>query len=205
MTLTLRLDPLIAPLQVPPDFSRYEKLVETDIVASLEQWKLKTDTCLAELRDLVARESTQFSVQDHALVVSAIASFEGEGSWITSVSREISKGEWIVISCMTDRPHLAKLAEILALYYGEPSATLLDTILTHHVKPIFKFNPHPSLNLSTGRKLPATAGGPMGMQDYYEGQVWKRHPGAPNLVSWCVRNIQVRQYCPTDLVRESLR
>jgi len=137
MTLTSRLDPLIAPLQVPPHFSRYEKLVETDIIASLEQWKLKTDTCLAELRDLVARESTQFSVQDHALVVSTIASFEGEGSWITSVSRDISKGEWIVISCMTDPSHLAKPAEILALYYGEPSATLLETVLTHHVKPIF--------------------------------------------------------------------
>jgi hypothetical protein len=65
-------------------------------------------------------------------------------------------------------------------------------ILTHHIKPIFKFNPHPNLNLSTGRKLPESAGGSMGTLDYYEGQVWKSHPGAPNLVSWCVRNIQVR-------------
>src|ERR1700723_466335 len=78
--------------------------------------------------------------------------------------------------------------------FADPSVTLLETILTCHVKSVFKFNPHPSLNLSTGRKLPQTAGGPMGTQDYYEGQVWKRHPGAPNLVSWCVRNTQVHQY-----------
>lgn len=31
----------------------------------------------------------------------------------------------------------------------------------------------------------------MAMQDYYEGQTWKGYPGAPNLVSWCVRNTEV--------------
>jgi hypothetical protein len=95
------------------------------------------------------------------------------------------------------RSHLSKYAEILA-HFADPPFTLLDTILTQHIKSIFKFNPHPSLNLSTGRKLPENAGGPMGSQDYYEGQVWKRHPGAPNVLSWCVRNIQVRQCCPGD-------
>ena len=32
----------------------------------------------------------------------------------------------------------------------------------------------------------------MASQDYYEGQTWKAHPGAENLVSWCVRHVQVR-------------
>lgn len=39
----------------------------------------------------------------------------------------------------------------------------------------------------------------MGAQDYYEGQIWKRYPGASNLVSWCVRNIQVSRRC-LDLI-----
>ncbi|KIM83994.1 hypothetical protein PILCRDRAFT_68800, partial [Piloderma croceum F 1598] len=169
-----RLDSLLDPLKIPQDFARYERHVETEIIASLEQWKLKTDACLLEFRNLALREASQFSIQDQGSVISTIASFEGDGSWITSTSREIAK-------------------EILALY-PEPSVALIESILIHHVKPIFKSNPHPSLNLSTGRKLPETAGGPMGTQDYYEGQVWKRHPGVPNLVSWCVCNIQTVAY-----------
>jgi hypothetical protein len=83
--------------------------------------------------------------------------------------------------------------------FADTPVALLEMILTHHVKSIFKFNPHPSLNLSTGRKLPENAGGLMGSQDYYEGQVWKRYPGASNLLSWCVHNIQVRLRRPKCL------
>ena len=90
---TSRLDPLLEPLQIPPDFSRYEKLVETNIIASLQQWKQKADICLSELRDVAAREGFQFSVRDQAQVISAAASFEGEGSWTTNASRGISKGQ----------------------------------------------------------------------------------------------------------------
>jgi hypothetical protein len=52
-------------------------------------------------------------------------------------------------------------------------------------------NPHPALNLSTGRKLPRMAGGPMASQDYYEAQTWKSHLGLPSVLSWCVRNAKV--------------
>lgn len=34
----------------------------------------------------------------------------------------------------------------------------------------------------------------MAMQDYYEGQIWKKHPGAGNLVRWCVGNIKSEEY-----------
>jgi len=31
----------------------------------------------------------------------------------------------------------------------------------------------------------------MAMQDYYEGQRWKEHPGVDRVVLWCVRAIEV--------------
>lgn len=31
----------------------------------------------------------------------------------------------------------------------------------------------------------------MAMQDYYEGQRWKEHPGVDKVVLWCVRAIEV--------------
>jgi len=93
MTMTSRLDLLLDPLNIPQDFARYERHVETEIIASLEQWKLKTDACLSELRDFAVREASQFSIQHQGSVISTIASFEGEGSWITSSSREIAKGK----------------------------------------------------------------------------------------------------------------
>lgn len=72
------------------------------------------------------------------------------------------------------------------------NVALLSHILEHKVKPLFRSNPHPDLNLSTGRKLSRPAGGPMASQDYYENQTWKNAPGAANLLSWCVRHLEVK-------------
>jgi hypothetical protein len=69
---------------------------------------------------------------------------------------------------------------------------VIEYILQYVIKPIFRSSPHPSLNLSTGRKLPRMAGGPLASQDLYEAQTWKEYPGVPNIVSWCVQNMQVR-------------
>jgi Tti2 family len=63
-----------------------------------------------------------------------------------------------------------------------------------HIKPIFRANPHPMLNLESGRKLPRTAGGYAAAQDPYEGQVWKEHPGIGNVLLWCVQRINVCAY-----------
>jgi len=80
--------------------------------------------------------------------------------------------------------------EILQLY-DTPDIVLLEHILSHHVKPVFRTNPHPSLNTSTGRTLPRPAGGPLAGLDHLEGQTWKAHPGVVQLVSWCVRHCEV--------------
>lgn len=42
----------------------------------------------------------------------------------------------------------------------------------------------------------------MASQDYYEGQTWKNHPGASNLLSWCVRNIDVSPFRFVALLTE---
>jgi hypothetical protein len=75
--------------------------------------------------------------------------------------------------------------------WEDPSAALLNHILTEKVKPLFRSSPHPRLNLATGRALSRPAGGPDSVFDYYEGQTWKAHPGASNIVLWCVQHIKV--------------
>lgn len=85
---------------------------------------------------------------------------------------------------------MIRCTDILGIVPG-PAAPLLEHILKKKIKPFFISNPHPSLNVSTGRKLPRAAGGPMATQDYYEGQTWKMHPAAPNVISWCVSHIEV--------------
>jgi Tti2 family len=87
--------------------------------------------------------------------------------------------------------------EILELE-GEPSLPLLKEVLAKHIKPIFQTNPHPMLNVETGRKLPRTAGGYSAAQDAFEGQVWKEHPGVVNVLLWCVQRIHVRAYIPAS-------
>ena len=67
----------------------------------------------------------------------------------------------------------------------------MESILKEKVKPIFQSNLHPQVNSATGRALPRAAGGTVAYQDYYEGQVWKRHPGIPNVIEWCVSHIKV--------------
>lgn len=69
---------------------------------------------------------------------------------------------------------------------------LLEDVLTKHIKPVFQANPHPMLNVETGRKLPRTAGGYGAAQDAYEGQAWKDRPGVINVLLWCVQRINVR-------------
>lgn len=65
---------------------------------------------------------------------------------------------------------------------------VLTRILNHHLKPAFAANPHPRLNLQTGRRLHE----PADTQDAYEGQVWKMRAGTSNVLGWCLRNIDVR-------------
>ncbi|EIN10221.1 hypothetical protein PUNSTDRAFT_50904 [Punctularia strigosozonata HHB-11173 SS5] len=118
----------------------------------------------------------------------------------------------------TDQPSIQKRADVIAQAVafvvddeigGAPSiinelvslsgpvdTPLLQTVLDVHVKPVFRSNPHPSLDMETGRKLPRSAGGPMAAQDYYEAQMWKAQPQRRmiNVLIWCVRHIKENEY-----------
>lgn len=76
--------------------------------------------------------------------------------------------------------------------FADGDIQLIEAVLTDHVKAVFKLSAHPKVSSTTGRVLSRPAGGENGIQDYYEGQVWKRHPGLVNVLDWCVRHLKVK-------------
>ncbi|KAH8985889.1 hypothetical protein EDB92DRAFT_2024276, partial [Lactarius akahatsu] len=139
--------------------------------ARLDEWKANALAALKDLRGM-------FGIEDNGVldsdVVYTCAGFQGDGEWTSEEMAALS-------------------SEILGLW-GEPSLHLLEKVLMRRIKPVFKANPHPMLNLETGRKLPRTAGGYAAAQDAYDGQIWKAHPGIGNVILWCVRRIDTDAY-----------
>ncbi|KAG6906563.1 hypothetical protein DXG01_013191 [Tephrocybe rancida] len=163
------LDSLLSSLKVPADYARLQYITDDSALVSLKEWKSSADRVLVELRILLEQQRSELSPSDQANIISAAASFDSQDPWVTPEARTISE-------------------EILQ-HFGDPTQPLLTQVLTHNVKPLFQFSPHPNLDAS-GRKLPRPAGGPMATHDFYEGQAWKSTPGVANLVSWCVRHTQ---------------
>ncbi|KAJ7497480.1 hypothetical protein FB451DRAFT_1211627 [Mycena latifolia] len=163
---------VLASLQVPADFNRYADIPDQDVIARLDQWKHAALSTLRELQTCVQQAS--LTLKQQADILSATLLFNEDNAWVTSDSRSIAY-------------------EILR-GFPEPPVVLLVQMLEHNVKPLFRFNPHPSLNLQTGRKLARPAGGPMASQDFYDNQMWKNHPGASNIVLWCVQHIPSTAY-----------
>lgn len=199
------LNNLLTQLAIPPDYGRSEYIVENPL-PELERWKRKTASILQDiLRIVKAKEAGDLALDTRGDIVFAVAYFvsddyehehEEEGwtriqePWIEEDAEAFAQGslfhfsfEVLLISCRED---------ILCLSQLTPSRELVTQILTQNLKPIFKSSPHPHLNTETGRKLGSYAGGPMAMQDYYEGQKWKQYPGVGKVVRWCVRNIEVQ-------------
>ncbi|KAL4261910.1 TTI2 family protein [Pleurotus pulmonarius] len=161
---------ILQSLRIPSEYKQYPVLEDNAIPAT---WKDQAEQNLLELKAIVTSAAKDggltWTRDKKAAVVAAAAQFDGDGPWISSTSRGAA-------------------TDILDYFKGSVTE-LLTQILTEHVKPIFRTNPHPLLHTSTGRKLPRPAGGPLASSDYYESQSWKDHPGAPNLLSWCVRHI----------------
>ncbi|KAF7330792.1 hypothetical protein MVEN_02418400 [Mycena venus] len=170
----MSLDSVLASLRVPSDFNRYGDISEHDVIARLDQWKEDALRTLKELQTRVQQEHATLSLKQQADIVAATTVFDSDDTWTTSVSQGL-------------------VQEILH-EFSEPTLPLVVQVLQHNVKPIFRSNPHPSINLETGRKLARPAGGPLASQDFYDSQTWKDHPGASNIVLWCVRNIPSHAY-----------
>ncbi|KAJ8086083.1 hypothetical protein PM082_004902 [Marasmius tenuissimus] len=163
-------------LKIPAEFaSHHEDITDAPVIARLNAWKEDMTRSLEELKIMVQQgQSTRFSAAERAQIIVATAPFELEHAWTTEKAR-------------------LQAAGILQDVYESDVAVLME-VLSQHVKPIFKTNPHPLLNMSTGRKLLRPAGGPMASQDFFETQTWKDDPAAPELVSWCVRHIKAQDY-----------
>ncbi|KAJ7783393.1 hypothetical protein B0H14DRAFT_3893827 [Mycena olivaceomarginata] len=162
-------------LRVPAEFNRYREIAEPDVIARLDHWK---EDALRTLRELQTR------VQQGTRCFDA----EAPGRYCGPRQR-CSRATMLGVL-----PDSRGLAQEILHEYSEPPVPLVIQVLQNNVKPIFRSNPHPSINLATGRKLARPAGGPAASQDFYDTQTWKDHPGAANIVLWCVRNIQSEAY-----------
>ncbi|KAI0922004.1 hypothetical protein AcW1_004169 [Taiwanofungus camphoratus] len=167
------LQPLWKKLDIPQEFAQYDTISESETIVRLEDWKRQVYTVLSDVRN-VLRQKEALSIQGQAQIISAVAPFDGEGPWAPETTREQAKE---ILEC-----------------YACPEVSLLEHVLTFHVKSVFQSNPHPSINLSTGRILARSAGGPLASLDHLEGQTWKTRPGSANIVSWCVRHLEVAAY-----------
>ncbi|KAK0472821.1 hypothetical protein EDD18DRAFT_1472087 [Armillaria luteobubalina] len=165
---------LLSSFWIPQEFSCHEKLDDAEVVQKLERWKNDTSQVLLELKTLLNQHDENISLEDQANVVASVVPFHSEDPWVAPDACEIS------IDILRGFP--------------EPDVHLLKHILMHDVKPLFLSTPHPSLNLSTCRKLPRLAGGPMASQDYFKEQTWKEHPMTASLVLFVIKNIRSEDY-----------
>ncbi|KAJ6516312.1 hypothetical protein C8R45DRAFT_1087411 [Mycena sanguinolenta] len=170
----MSLDSVLASLRIPADFNRYGDILERDVIARLDQWKQDALRMLKELHTRVQQEREALSLKQKADIVAAAAVFDSEDAWVISDTRG--------------------LAHEILHEFSEPPLPLVVHVLQNNVKPTFRSNPHPSINLETGRKLTRPAGGPMASQDFYDSQTWKDYPGASNILLWSVRNIPSEAY-----------
>lgn len=177
---------LFAGLKIPADFKKYDETTETEIIVNLEEWRRNAYGVLCKLHDDL-RALQSISAPCQAEVIYYSSPFDGDGPWVLDSSREVARGKFLNQSFTS---LLTKFLAILSTY-AAPTADLQERVLRNFVKPIFLPNPHPSVNVETGRKLPRAAGGPLGHLDYMEGQRWKNHAGVPDVIFWCLSHADV--------------
>ena len=94
--MTIRNDNLqrvLHELEVPADFNVYETADDNEVIVRLEKWRQKVYTVLADLQQQL--QSKELTPRDKVEVISAVAQFHGDGTWITEGTRVIAKG----VSC----------------------------------------------------------------------------------------------------------
>ncbi|KAJ7632712.1 hypothetical protein FB45DRAFT_1057745 [Roridomyces roridus] len=168
------MDLVLSSLHVPADFNRYDSIPEVEVIARLDRWKDAVVGTLQELDTRLQQEHANLSLKERADIVFAVSVFDGDDAWVS--------------------PHSRRLATHILSRFEEQPLPLIVQMLQHNIKPVFRANPHPSINLETGRKLVRPAGGPMASQDFYDNQLWKDRPGVANAVLWCVRHLPSDAY-----------
>ncbi|KAF8963411.1 hypothetical protein BDZ97DRAFT_1919843 [Flammula alnicola] len=186
---------LLDQLKIPADYARSEYIAENTI-PELEIWKQKTISVLQDIQQIVKiKEGSDLSLEARADLVFALVPFASECSLCSGDDKKQEEDaihgqdDWVLVEAQHIAQDLLSLPE-----FSPPSRGLVTHVLTHNLKPIFKSNPHPRLHAETGRKLARAAGGPMAMQDYYDGQTWKQYLGVGKVVLWCVRYAEEEAY-----------
>lgn len=92
---TANLSHLTHSLQVPPDFARYENIVEEPAILCLDDWKENAHRILVEMRTLVEENASSLSLEEQGDLISAAASFEDSSisPWVSSASQSISQSK----------------------------------------------------------------------------------------------------------------
>lgn len=180
--------PPLAELSIPAEFVAYDEQTESEIVVYLEAWKRKAHDVLTSLREHL-RTRRALEIHHQAEIVYAVAAFDGEEVWVLEPAREVAQGEWF--SYLSSTVHLQERSIDILSSYISPNTELTERVLRDFIKPIFRPNPHPQLNVETGRKLPRPAGGPLGHLDYLEGQNWKSQLAISDVISWCITHTDV--------------
>ncbi|KAF9530343.1 hypothetical protein CPB83DRAFT_850741 [Crepidotus variabilis] len=161
---------LLKELKPPPHASKFRGITDLTRLQRLSTWK---DSLSQNLETLVAFLEKQTLSSDNKAEVAA------------TVLPLLPSGFQNDLELDNKAPVLATIRSLD--WISHPSKDVVNRVLTDHLRPIFKSNPHPHLHAETARKLSRPAGGQMAMQDYYENQGWKHHPGISNVVLWCLQ------------------
>ena len=171
-------------LMIPPEFNNKRQRDDESV-----QWNEKTQSLLKSF------EGKQLS---NSRSIASVAQLIGPEVWLEQETNDIAQSMSLPsFNLNTDFDTYND--EIGLLDSTEFSVELIRSILEDYVKPIFLANPHPQVNLNTGRILPKLAGGSLASIDYYQEQNWKGQPGVTNVVSWCIRHIPVRVKHSVDM------
>ncbi|KIY45969.1 hypothetical protein FISHEDRAFT_48262 [Fistulina hepatica ATCC 64428] len=166
-------------LKVPDDFNKYTECIEfedTDALNRLHEWRDKVPQLLAELKSLLEKklDHRTLDVPGAAHIGAVVLAFVNEDD------------PWV-------HPASCNLARDILDFLSIDTVDAVTHILVHIIKPLFQSNPHPRLNAG-GRSLPRVAGGADAVQDVFECQKWKTHPGVSNVLLWCVEHIDDSHY-----------
>jgi hypothetical protein len=88
----MSLSSLLASLQVPVDFNRYDEIPDSDVLARLDQWKHGVEQVLGELKTRVQDEHASLSLEQQADIISATVVFHRDCTWTTPESQGVAQG-----------------------------------------------------------------------------------------------------------------
>jgi hypothetical protein len=91
-------------LHVPVEFKIHDNANDVDVTARLEAWKQRTPTILANLGQKL-QDQQELTSDEKAEIVSTVAQFDGEGSWITDAVRSLAQGEIATLKPVLQATH----------------------------------------------------------------------------------------------------